>query len=204
MKKNKRKIWIAKNRVMAMILAGTLSFSLMGCSVSETKSEESSQTPIEEPQNTEDVAVTDAGQEAVTNEEEASNAVEAAITLMLDEAEFLASASEEAKQTEAYQQAKEQTMDNFDTLFTFLFQGGEINGYTIHDVSDSTIQMAKDALYSLDNYIEQYIPEYKEKAKAKLQSARAWLWDKSTDLGAYLSEKGSQWIDDVKEKSNQR
>lgn len=204
MEKDKRKVWIAKNGVMAMILAGTLSFSLMGCSVSETKSEQPSQTPIEEPQNTEDVAGTDAGQEAVTSEEEASNAVETAITLMTDGAESLATASEEAKQTEAYQNAKEQAMDNFDTLFTFLFQGGEINGYTIHDVSDSTIQMAKDALYSLDNYIEQYIPEYKEKAKEKLKSAGAWLYDKSTELGAAITDFGSQWMDDVKEKANQR
>lgn len=176
----------------------------MGCSVSETKTEETTTTPIEEQQNTEDVVDTSSGQETVTTEEEASNAVEESITLMTDGVEYLATASDEAKQTEAYQEAKEQAMDNFDTLFTFLFQDGEINGYTIHDVSDSTIQMAKDALYSLDNYIEQYIPEYKEKAKEKLESAKDWLYDKSTDLGAAAGDFIDQWRDDVQEKRNQR
>lgn len=185
-----------------MLLAGGLSFTLVGCGVNETKN--SNEENITNEQSVDDVAVSTEEKNFIEEEYdkvEGSNAVEAAITIMTDSASELANATEELKQTESYQKTKEQAMDNFDTIFNFLFNGEEINGYTVNDVSDSTVEMAKKSLGTLDSYIESYIPEYKEKAKEKLSDAGEWLWDKSTDLGAYVMDKGTNWLDDAKEKS---
>lgn len=196
-----RNLNLSKKMVM-MLLAGGLSFTLVGCGVNETKN--SNEENITNEQSVDDVAVSTEEKNFVEKEYdkvEGSNAVEAAITIMTDSASELANATEEVKQTESYQKTKEQAMDNFDTIFNFLFNGEEINGYTINDVSDSTVEMAKNSLGTLDSYIESYIPEYKEKAKEKLSDAGEWLWDKSTDLGAYVMDKGTNWLDDAKEKS---
>ena len=196
-----RNLNLSKKMVM-MLLAGGLSFTLVGCGVNETKN--SNEENITNEQSVDDVAVSTEEKNFIEEEYdkvEGSNAVEAAITIMTDSASELANATEELKQTESYQKTKEQAMDNFDTIFNFLFNGEEINGYTINDVSDSTVEMAKNSLGTLDSYIESYIPEYKEKAKEKLSDAGEWLWDKSTDLGAYVMDKGTNWLDDAKEKS---
>ncbi|MCI9585179.1 MAG: hypothetical protein HFH45_00915 [Bacilli bacterium] len=196
-----RNLNLSKKMVM-MLLAGGLSFTLVGCGVNETKN--SNEENITNEQSVDDVAVSTEEKNFVEKEYdkvEGSNAVEAAITIMTDSASELANATDEVKQTESYQKTKEQAMDNFDTIFNFLFNGEEINGYTINDVSDSTVEMAKNSLGTLDSYIESYIPEYKEKAKEKLSDAGEWLWDKSTDLGAYVMDKGTNWLDDAKEKS---
>ena len=196
-----RNLNLSKKMVM-MLLAGGLSFTLVGCGVNETKN--SNEENITNEQSVDDVAVSTEEKNFIEEEYdkvEGSNAVEAAITIMTDSASELANATEELKQTESYQKTKEQAMDNFDTIFNFLFNGEEINGYTVNDVSDSTVEMAKKSLGTLDSYIESYIPEYKEKAKEKLSDAGEWLWDKSTDLGAYVMDKGANWLDDAKEKS---
>ncbi|MCI9084773.1 MAG: hypothetical protein HFH46_04085 [Bacilli bacterium] len=196
-----RNLNLSKKMVM-MLLAGGLSFTLVGCGVNETKNNDKEN--ITNEQNVDDVAVTTEEKNFIEEEYdkvEGSNAVEAAITIMTDSASELANATDEVKQTESYQKTKEEAMDNFDTIFNFLFNGEEINGYTVNDVSDSTVEMAKKSLGTLDSYIESYIPEYKEKAKEKLSDAGEWLWDKSTDLGAYVMDKGANWLDDAKEKS---
>lgn len=192
---------ISKKMVL-MLLAGGISFTLVGCGVNEVKVSDEVSTTNE--QSVDDVALNTEEKNFIEEEYdkvEGSNAVEAAITIMTDSASELANATDEVKQTESYQKTKEEAMDNFDTIFNFLFNGEEINGYTVNDVSDSTVEMAKKSLGTLDSYIESYIPEYKEKAKEKLSDAGEWLWDKSTDLGAYVMDKGANWLDDAKEKS---
>jgi len=198
------------NKLFSLILAGTLSMTLVGCGSNEVNTTENTNTtneqPSEEATNSQNTVV-DGVKDAVSSEYEkvkGDNAVEAAITVMLDGAEKVGDATDEFKQTEEYQEAKDQLVSNFDTLLGFCFNDKEINGYTIHDVSDNVKEKAKSALYTLDGYIEKNIPDYKEKAKEKLKAAGAWLYDKSTDIGAAVVDKGSQWLDEVKEKAKQR
>jgi len=198
------------NKLLSFILAGTLSVTLVGCASSDVNTNDngsdSTKEQPEEETNTQNTPMNGV-EKAVTdeyNKVKGDDAVEAAITVMIDGAEKIGNATDEFKQTEEYQEAKEQVVSNFDTLLGFCFNDEEIDGYTIHDVSDATKEKAKSALNTLDEYIEKNIPDYKEKAKEKLEEAGAWLWDKSTDAGAYLKDKGSEWLDDVKEKSKQR
>lgn len=199
-----RNLNLSKKMVM-MLFAGGLSFTLVGCGINETKTND--EADITNEQTVDEVAVNTEEKNFIEKEYdkvEGSNAVEAAITIMTDSASELANVTEEVKQTESYQKTKEQALDNFDTIFNFLFNGEEINGYTANDVSDSTVEMAKNALGTLDDYIESYIPEYKDKAKEKLSDAGEWLWDKSTDLGSYVMDKGSSWLDEAKEKRSEK
>ena len=180
------------NELVSLILAGTLSMTLVGCVSNDTKTDDSgSEIPKEQPNEGVRGAldnVAESAGSAVNDEYEkvkGDNAVEAAITVMIDGAEKVGNATEEYKQTEEYQEAKEQVISNFDT---------------IHDVSDTTKEKAKSALNTLDGYIEKNIPDYKEKAKEKLKKAGDWIWDKSTDAGAYIKDKGSEWLDEVRSK----
>lgn len=194
-------------KLFSLILAGTLSMTLVGCGANEVNTAENTNTTNEQPNEEATNNVVDGVKNAVSDEYDkiqGDNAVEAAITVMIDGAEKVGNATEEFKQTEEYQDAKEQLVSNFDTLLGFCFNDQEIDGYTIHDVSDNVKDKAKSALTTLDGYIEKNIPDYKEKAKEKLEKAGAWLYDKSTDLGAYVKEKGSAWLDDVEEKAKQR
>ncbi|MBQ9011044.1 MAG: hypothetical protein IJ093_00130 [Bacilli bacterium] len=174
---------------MSILLAGTLALPIVGCS--SKKQEENYQQPsMEQIQETQK-------QPEEIQTEDPSTAVESAITIMIDGAERLSEASEEAKQTESYQNEKEEVLRNFDVLFGFLFNHKEIDGYTIDDVSESTKERAKEALFELDKYIEVYIPDYKEKAKEKLQDAKEFLEDKGSDAFAWLSDE----YDNLKEKT---
>ena len=200
-------------KLLSLILAGSLSFTLAGCASNQASSNENNDSTIEQPEE-ENTGIRGAldniGEKAGTaiNDEyekvKGDDAVEAAITIMIDGAEKVANATDEFKQTKEYEEAKESVKENFDTLLQFCSGEKELDGYTIDEVSDKTKEKAKNALHTLDAYIESNIPEYKEKAKEKLKSAGEWLWDKSTDAGAYLKEKGSQWLDDVEEKVKQR
>lgn len=202
-------------KLLSLILAGSLSMTLVGCASNEASSNESKENTMEQPEEEiENTSVRGAldniGEKAgnAINDEyekvKGDNAVEAAITIMIDGAEKVANATDEFKQTKEYEEAKESVKENFDTLLQFCAGEKEIDGYTIDEVSDKTKEKAKDALHTLDAYIESNIPDYKEKAKEKLEAAGEWLWDKSTDAGSYLKEKGSQWLDDVEEKVKQR
>ena len=129
--------------------------------------------------------------------EESDSAVEAALGIMIEGTEKLSEASEQAKSTEEYKEAKEQALENFDDLYGFLFNEEEIAGYTREEVQESTIQYAEETLYDLDNYIEGYFPEYKDKLKEKMKKAEAWLEEKGTDLAA----SGYNKIQELKEKT---
>jgi len=194
-------------KLFSLVLAGTLSMTLVGCGANEVNNTENTNTTNEQPNEEATNNVVDGVKKTVTDEYDkiqGDNAVEAAITVMIDGAEKVGNATDEFKQTEEYQEAKKELVSNFDTLLGFCFNDQEIDGYTIHDVSDNVKEKAKSALTTLDGYIEKNIPDYKEKAKEKLEKAGAWLYDKSTDLGAYVKEKGSTWLDDVEEKAKQR
>ncbi len=187
-----------KSKAGAVVTSFALVTTLAGCSNESSSSEEitvdtTMEEIVEEPQIESDV--TSSGEQ-----EKASSAVETAVTVMIEGAETLAEASEEAKQTESYQAAKETTKQNFDDLFGFLFQNEEIAGYTISEVGDKTVIVCKDALYTLDEYIEYYIPEYKENAKEMLKNAGAFIEDKATDVGAWGLNKAQE----LKEKTLQK
>lgn len=201
--KNSYNIKIYK-RLFSLLLAGSLSMTLVGCGVSETSV---NTTSISNEQLDEDNNLACDVKNAAMDEYDKikdSNAVEASITLMTDGALIVDNATDEFKQTSEYQEAKDELISNFDTLLNFCFNGQEINGYTFSDLPESGKEKALSALYTLDGSIEKNIPDYKDKAKQKLEQFGAFMYDKSTDLGASVKNFASNWIDDVNEKARQR
>ena len=178
--------------ITALVLSGTL----IGCT-----SKNHEETPVV---SSSDIAMIETSSNVVSdknfiekNIEDSDSAVEAALGIMIEGTETLAQQSEEAKNTEAYQEAKREALENFDDLYGFLFAEKEIAGYTREEVQESTIEYAEETLYDLDNYIEGYFPEYKDKLKEKMKKAGEWLEEKGTDLAA----SGYNKVQELKEKT---
>ena len=134
---------------------------------------------------------------------DADTAVERSITGTIELASSIANATDEYKETKEYKQDVERLKDEFDTLVNWLLGKTEIDGYTIKDVGSKTVSLAKDAVSSIDGVIESYIPDYKDKAKKKLSELGDFAWDKATDGGAWLLNKGEEFANEVKEKRKQ-
>lgn len=172
-------------------LAGTI----VGCaSQSKAKEEQVSTSAIEQTYSNK------SEQNPITEyleQEDPSSAVEEAITLMVEGAENVSEASEKTKESEAYQEAKEETLENFITLSEFLQGDAEIAGYTIDEVKESTVEFAEDSWQELDSDLEKIYPDYKQKLKEKGVKFLDWLEDKSTDVFAW----GYNKYQDIKEKT---
>ncbi len=192
----------------ALLLTGALALSISGCAKENQSAqiESNSYTSSQSVSESSEAASTSPGKEIINNNiENADSAVEAAIGIMLESAEQLSESSEKAKQTEAYQNAKEKTKENFDDLFRFLLGEKEIAGYTINDVKTTTKEKAIDALFKLDNYIEEYIPDYKNKAKEKLNDIKEWLTsDETVDKIADYYNKFRDYKDRIIEEADKK
>lgn len=86
-----------------------------------------------------------------------------------------------------YERIKEET----EKLFDFIFNGKDINGYTFKDLSDSGKEKAKEGLNMADEFIEKYIPDYKERF-------HDWTVDKGADA-VELWENLQKWYNGYKD-----
>ena len=203
----KDKLLDVLKKAVPITLAVSLSLGVVGCSSSKenTSGAASYETSTESEDTQSSVAETTEETNMVVDAYEksmdADTAVEQSITGTMELAKSVSEATDEYRATEEYQQNVEALKTEFDTLINWLLGKTEIDGYTIQDVGNGTIDLAKDAVYYVDGVIESYIPDYKDKAKEKLSELGNFLWDKTTDLGASALDKGQEWIDEVKEKS---
>ena len=193
---------LKKNKIKVICPSVFLSATLVlgGCSAAE--SQDAVNTNSDEATMEEVVTNDETSKLGEINEKiaDADTVVEKSITGTIELAKTVAEATDEFKQTEEYQQTKEQLINEFDTLVNWLLGNTEIDGYTINDIGSDTVDLAKDAVSYIDDVIESYIPEYKDKAKEKLSALGEFIWDKSTDVGAWLLNKGEEFADDVNEK----
>ncbi len=170
----------AGTTLTAFVLAGTLA----GCGEPTKETTVENTPPVSQNDNA------DQTPEAIKiieeQKETASNEVEAAIGIMVEETALLGGYAKDATQTEAFQESKEKAVDNFETIADFTFNGGEIAGYTAKDVREGTVEFAKDSVYKIDAGIEHFVPEYKDRAKARLQQFGAWSEEKLNQGIAWL------------------
>lgn len=181
---------IINSEITSLLLAGTLAFTLVGCSNSNTeKKEDIKPEKIEQVESSASIIE--------KNLEDADSAVEAAIGIMLEGGEKLAEDSKEATETESYIEAKEETLENFITLSEFLRGEKEIAGYSIDEVKEGTIEYAEQSWETLDEDLERIYPDYKEKLNEKGGELLDWAEEKVTDVAA----KGYDKYQELKEKT---
>lgn len=186
----KDKLYKIMRKALPITLVVTLSLGVAGCSNSNENTsgvasyETSSMEQNVEPEMSESTEESNIVIDAYEKSMEADTAVQQSITGTIELTKSIAEATDEYRATEEYQQNVEQLKTEFDALVNWLLGKTEIDGYTIKDVGNETVTLAKDGLSYMDGVIESN-----------------FLWDKTTDLGASALDKGQEWIDEVKEKS---
>ena len=119
---------------------------------------------------------------------------------MLDGADKLKNSATEAANSEEVQNELGKAMDNFQVLSDFIFNGAEIDGVTFSELSDEGKQNAKNALTSLDNTINELVPDYKNRFKEWFTDSAA----KGLDALDSLKDKGSELWDEIQSKRKTR
>ena len=190
---------IINSEITSLLLAGTLAFTLVGCASANTKPKEDIK-----PQQIQQIESKSSDSIIERNLEDADSAVEAAIGIMLEGGEKLAQDGKEATQTESYQEAKEETLENFITLSEFLRGETEISGYSIDEVKEGTIKYAEETLETLDEDLEKIYPDYKEKLKEKGKEFLDWTEEKVTDIAAKGYDKYQELKEKTKEKTKKK
>ena len=187
----------------SVLLSATL--VLGGCSVAPENSQDTSSNEIITSAITDGAGMVASEVNTVSTEtyEKVMNAdtvVEKSISGTIELASSISNATDEYKQSEQYKEDVERLKTEFNSLVDWLQGKTEIHGYTINDVGSTTIQAAKDAISYIDGVIESYIPDYKEKAKEKAAELGDFAWDKATDAGAWVLNKGEEFADEVERK----
>ena len=129
-------------------------------------------------------------------QQEKDTKAEAAISMMLDGAEVLKNKAEESANSEEVQYQLSEAMKNFQVLTDFIFNGGEIDGITFSELSEDGKESVKNALSTLDNTLNELIPNYKERLKETLTSGAA----KGLDALDSLADKGKDLWDEIQQK----
>lgn len=78
-------------------------------------------------------------------------------------------------------------------IVDFVFNGKELGGYTFDDLTDIGKKNVVSSLYSLDDVIEEYIPDYKERLKSWALEKGEKIEDLLVDGGVYLKEKWNNY-----------
>lgn len=106
--------------------------------------------------------------------------------------------------SEEVKEKRENIKTKFRELVDFVFNGKEINGVTFSELKTKEKEKIIKHLLELDEYIDDYIPEYKERLKNWLSEEghafREWIIDKSVDA----KELWDDFKNDVKEEYEDR
>ena len=191
-----KKIYKTYSKGLTAIFTAALAASLIGCQNTNTKS------PNTDTSNNETLEQTNSNEnyenmkDYLKMQMEKDTKAEAAISIMLDGAKKLKENATESANSEAVQNELEDAMNNFKVLSDFIFNGGEIDGVTFSDLSEEGKENAKNALKTLDNTLDDLIPNYKERFKEWFTDTTA----KGLDALDSLFDKGSELWDEIQSK----
>lgn len=174
--------------VFSMAVASTL----IGCQQANPQNQNTNNQNIETTQEENYSEMKD----YLQTQQEKDTKAEAAISMMLDGVEVLKNKAEESANSEEVQYQLSEAMKNFQVLTDFIFNGGEIDGVTFSELSEDGKESVKNALSTLDNTLNELIPNYKERLKETLTSGAA----KGLDALDSLADKGKDLWDEIQQK----
>lgn len=188
----KRKLYPMYLKGLTAVFGMAIATSLIGCEATNTQNQitDTSTTETNTNSNYNDI------KDYLQTQQEKDTEAEAAISIMLDGAEKLKDSATDAANSEEVQEQLTDAMDNFKVLSDFIFNGGEIDGVTFSELSDEGKENAKNALNSLDNTINELVPNYKERFKEWFTDSAA----KGLDALDSLKDKGIELWDEIQTK----
>lgn len=71
-------------------------------------------------------------------------------------------------------------------IIDFVFNGKEINGYTFENLTEEEKENIKESLNELDQIIDSYIPEYKDRLKSLVKEKKESINEKTKDMSLKL------------------
>ena len=191
-----KKLYPMYMKGLTAIFGIALASTLIGCQTTKTENNETQNN--ETIQNTD--STTNEINEYLESQMQKDTQAEAAISMMLDGANALKESASESANSEEVQSELSKSIDNFKVLSDFIFNGGEIDGVTFSELSDEGKENAKNALNSLDNTINELVPNYKERFKEWFTDSAA----KGLDALDSLKDKGSALWDEIQSKRKTR
>lgn len=94
--------------------------------------------------------------------------------------------TEDKWNSEKVVELRNKAKQKFRELVDFIFNGKEINGMTFSELKDEEKELLMSEFSKLDSYIDDYIPDYKERLKnwfaEKGPTVKEWLVDRGADL----------------------
>ena len=129
---------------------------------------------------------------------EKDSAADAAISMMLDGAKQLEDSAQESVNSDAFQEELARSLQNFKDLSDFIFNGGEINGVTFSELSESGQEKARNALSSLDDVLNYLVPNYRERFRNWFTGTTA----NGLDTLENLRDEGLELWNEIKSKRN--
>lgn len=192
----KHKLYPIYIKGMTAIFSASLAATLIGCTSAENKIQDTTSAENTQTVETEENLVDNENltQEENTvdtddlTQEEKDSAANTAIELMLEGAQDLKDSASEAASSEEVQEELDRSMQNFKDLSDFIFNGKEIGGVTFSELSDEGKEMARNALNSLDETLNDLVPNYRERFKE-------WFTDKAASGLDALSELKDEGLD---------
>ena len=171
------KLKLDRKKAMTILACITLGTTLYGCmpQKNETKEDETileleiAQEPI--AQNT---------------QENETNLVEEYVDYLKEEMTEVENYASDKWNSEEVTQKREDVKERLKTLVDFAFNGEKINGVTFSELKEEEKERILEEINILDNKIDEYIPNYKERLnnwfQNKKEDAKEWVIDKSVDL----------------------
>ena len=138
-------------------------------------------------------------------EEEVISSDEEFVTYINNVEQQVTTITEQEEVTAEDQKVLENT---FITLTDFIFYGGEINGVTFDELTDSAKEKVLDLYDKIDTKIESAFPNYKENIASKSQDVYANLKKEITELkdkikDKYIDEYGQEKYDNLEQSYNE-
>lgn len=189
----------AKNLVIVFLAGSSISYFLMNAIPNKNE------TYVEKNESIEKVYTNSEGLEqyedySTFSNKQTNNTIEE--TLQINDS--IDNINETIKERKGPIKNEKKTKEKLHELLDFVFNGKEINGVTFSDLKEEEKERIIAELNEVDDKVEEYFPEYKERLHNWLDKKESSFKDFLIEKGADLKEIWEQYTSDVEEEYTNR